>query len=160
MEKLKEIQEALRLNDPSIYLNEDSEETGNLSMDNYKEAVDSSSDLEDLDFSMDGIRDDYEEIEHLEIPQQDSNREKLKVGSKVSRIAYPETFGEVIAIGELIEIQWSDMLTTMEYPEELAIHDGKDSEDLEEVSKEVENPEEPKKVRIDLKKLIPNKKEG
>lgn len=135
MDILEEIRNTIKEYDPELFKNEEDEEDKNISIDNYQEVIDSTVDPEDLNFSMDNLFDDpededEEEIETIPIPQKDNNEEPLEVGARVQKLTQKERAGSVLAIGELVEVEWDAGFITLEYPEELIrIEDAEESED-------------------------------
>lgn len=134
MDILEEIHKTVAKFDPDLIKNEadDPEENKDVSIKDYQEAIDSAVDPEDLNFSMDNLFDDEEdelEVEHFPIPQTDFDEEPIKVGDKVRKLTRKTGIGEVLAIGELIEVEWSPELITLEYPEELVHEDDIEEKD-------------------------------
>lgn len=137
MDILTEIQQAIAKFDPELAKNEEGEEDKVVSSDDYQDAIDSNVDPEDLNFSMDPLEDDEEledeEIEHFEIPQKDFDEQNLEVGDAVRKIVHKNRIGEILAIGELVEVQWQEDLITLEYPEELIKVDNNENPEESEV---------------------------
>ena len=134
MDILKEIQETIQKYDPEVKMEaEDSEfDAEILNGDIYQKSMDAAADPEDLNFSMKNLDDLELGIEadqpKFSIPQKDLTDADLKEGDKVFNIARPERIGSIVSLGELIEVEWDDETSTMEYPEELVLKN--DSERL------------------------------
>lgn len=145
MNILEEIRKTVAIFDPELVKNEagdvetTQEEEPAVNIDSYQDAVDSAADPEDLNFSMDSLFDDDdndedpEDTEHFDIPQKDNEEEPLKVGDSVQKIARTSITGKVLAVGELIQVEWNPELITLEYPEELIHAEENDEEEQEKV---------------------------
>lgn len=144
MNILEEIRKTVAIFDPELVKNEaddvdtEQEDKPDVNIDSYQNAVDSAVDPEDLNFSMDSLfgddeEDDGEDVEHFAIPQKDHEEEPLKVGDSVQKIARTSITGKVLAVGELIQVEWDPELTTLEYPEELIHAEENDEEEQEKV---------------------------
>lgn len=142
MDILEEIRKTVAIFDPELVKNEDGEEEEdkNIGIRDYQDAIDKSVDPEDLNFSMHnlfGDDDDEEndfEVEHFPVPQKDHDEEPIKVGDSVQKIARTDLTGKVLAVGELVEVEWTEDLTTLEYPEELIHIEDNDEEEQSKVS--------------------------
>lgn len=150
MDILEEIQKTVALFDPDLVKNEDGVEEPEdriVTADDYQNAIDSSVDPEDLNFSMDQFDDEEgeeEEVEQIPIPQTDADEKPIEVDDTVQKITRDGRIGKVIAVGELVEVEWDPELTTMEYPEEL-VHI-EDEEELEKLHSIDTNPPIPIEV--------------
>lgn len=141
MDILEEIRKTVAIFDPELVKNEDGEEEEdkNIGIRDYQDAIDKSVDPEDLNFSMHNLfgDDDEEndfEVEHFPVPQKDHDEEPIKVGDSVQKIARTDLTGKVLAVGELVEVEWTEDLTTLEYPEELIHIEDNNEEEQSKVS--------------------------
>lgn len=148
MDILEEIRKKVALFDPELSKNEDdlgSEEDKNINVDEYQKAIDASVDPEDLNFTMDLFDDDEDEedeIEQIPIPQKDYEEKPINVDDTVQKITKDNRIGKVLAVGELVEVEWQPDLITLEYPEEL-IHAEDEEEELDKVHNLDTNPPVP-----------------
>lgn len=137
MDILNQIKNALNTYDPEA-LFEDSELNSEiLNGDIYQNSMDAAAEPEDLNFSMDSITDldsSDAEIPHFSIPQQDLDKKEIELGDRVENVARPGRVGTVLAIGELIEVEWKEGITSMEYPEELIHAEDNSAEEQEKVT--------------------------
>lgn len=134
MDILEELRKKIAINDPDLMKNEDEfDGEPEVSLDSYQDKVNSAVDPEDLNFSMDNFDDDDEDLEteHYEVPQKDFDDNPIKVDDKVKKLASSSNkIGTVLTVGELIEVEWDENVTTLEYAEEL-VH-AEDSEEEKE----------------------------
>ena len=149
MDILEEIRTAISTFDPELAKNEDDgvegsdEEDKDINQDNYQDAIDSAVDPEDLNFSMDPLFDgdddeEEEEVEQINIPQKDYEENPIQVDDVVKKVTRDDLTGKVLAVGELVEVEWTPDLITLEYPEEL-IH-AEDEEEDQKLNSLAENP--------------------
>ena len=139
MNLIEEIQKTIAIFDPD-FKNEDEEnpEDTSINIENYQKAIDSAVDPEDLNFSMDNLFDaedsEEEEVEQLTIPQHDYEENPIKIGDSVQRITRDSLTGKVLAVGELVEVEWNPELITLEYPEELIHVEDNDDQEQEKIT--------------------------
>lgn len=150
MDILEEIRTAISTFDPELAKNEDDsvedsdEEDKDINQDNYQDAIDSAVDPEDLNFSMDPLFDgdddeEEEEVEQINIPQKDYEENPIQVDDVVKKVTRDDLTGKVLAVGELVEVEWTPDLITLEYPEEL-IHAEDEEEEDQKLNSLAENP--------------------
>ena len=140
MDILHQIKDALNIYDPETKFEDESEfDTEILNGDIYQTAMDAAADPEDLNFSMNSFdfdNDDEEDVDtpKFPIPQQDFDQKEINVGDRVENIARPKRVGTVLAIGELVEVEWKAGITSMEYPEELIHSEDNTAKEQEKVT--------------------------
>jgi hypothetical protein len=94
-------------NEADLDIDQEDEKESNISIDAYQRAIDDAADPEDLNFVMHDLDNDADEIEEIPIPQKDYEEEPIKVGDSVKKITRDQNAGTVLAVGELVEVEWN-----------------------------------------------------